>query len=174
MVLAIYWAWDTFLAYPRERPGDIVRDERQTTRLRISGLWPNALLMAGVIAAVALFDPAKALPGTTWHPWVFLRETMLLLLVGASLLFGSRTIRENNGFTYGAILEVAALFLGIFICMQPALALLNERGASHRLAAGVFLGNGVALERTRQRAHLPRLFQDRPNAPCRRSHDGGR
>jgi Na+/H+ antiporter NhaD/arsenite permease-like protein len=130
MVLAIYWAWDTFLAYPRERPSDIVRDERQTTRLQISGLWPNALLMAGVIAAVALLDPAKALPGTTWHPWVFLRETMLLLLVGASLLFGSRAIRENNGFTYGAILEVAALFLGIFICMQPALALLNERGAS--------------------------------------------
>ena len=129
-VLAIYWAWDTFLAYPRERPSDIVLDERQTTRLRISGLWPNALLMAGVIAAVALLDPAKALPGTTWHPWVFFRETILLLLVGASLLFGSRAIRKNNGFTYGAILEVAALFLGIFICMQPALALLNERGAS--------------------------------------------
>ncbi|MEI7782087.1 MAG: sodium:proton antiporter [Planctomycetota bacterium] len=130
MVLAIYWAWDTFLAHPAERQSDIVRDERQTTRLRISGLWPNALLMAGVIATVALLDPAKALPGTTWHPWVFLREMVLLALVGASLFFGSRAIREKNGFTYGAILEVAALFLGIFVCMQPALALLHEHGAS--------------------------------------------
>jgi Na+/H+ antiporter NhaD/arsenite permease-like protein len=39
-------------------------------------------------------------------------------------------VRRQNGFSYGAILEVAALFLGIFVCMQPALALLNERGAS--------------------------------------------
>ena len=51
-------------------------------------------------------------------------------LVLLSLLGGDRTIRTANGFTYGAILEVAALFLGIFICMQPALAILHERGAS--------------------------------------------
>ncbi len=130
VVLAIYWAWDAFFAHPRERQSDIARDERQTTTLRISGLWPNALLMAGVIAAVGLLDPSKALPGTDWHPWVFLREVVLLGLVAASLLFGSREIRTRNGFTYGAILEVAALFIGIFICMQPALSLLNERGAA--------------------------------------------
>jgi Na+/H+ antiporter NhaD/arsenite permease-like protein len=51
-------------------------------------------------------------------------------LVGLSLLLGSKEVRRQNGFSYGAILEVAALFLGIFVCMQPALALLNERGAS--------------------------------------------
>ncbi|MFM8436653.1 MAG: sodium:proton antiporter [Planctomycetia bacterium] len=130
VLLAIYWAWDTFLAYPRESTRDLARDERQTTRLTVSGLWPNAPLMAGVIAAVALLDPSKAVPGTAWHPWIFLRETVLLALVGASLFFGSRAIRRKNGFTYGAILEVAALFIGIFVCMQPALALLNEHGAS--------------------------------------------
>jgi Na+/H+ antiporter NhaD/arsenite permease-like protein len=129
-ILAIYWVWDTFFAHPQERLSDVARDERQTTRLRISGLWPNALLMAGVIAAVGLLDPAKAVPGTDWHPWVFLREVVLMALVAVSLFFGSRAIRQKNGFSYGAILEVAALFLGIFICMQPALALLNERGAS--------------------------------------------
>ena len=86
--------------------------------------------MAGVIAAVALLDPAKAVPGTNWHPWMFLREAVLLTLVALSLTIGSREIRNRNGFTYGAILEVAALFLGIFVCMQPALALLHEHGAS--------------------------------------------
>ena len=129
-LLAIYWAWDTFFAHPREAARDLARDERQTTRLRISGLWPNAALMAGVIAAVALLDPSKAVPGTAWHPWIFLRETVLLALVGASLFLGSREIRRKNGFSYGAILEVAALFVGIFVCMQPALALLHEHGAS--------------------------------------------
>ena len=130
LLLAVYWLWDTLLAQPHERSSDIIRDARTAGRLTISGLWPNALLMAGVIAAVALLDPSKAVPGTTWHPWVFLREVVLLGLVGLSLLLGSADIRRQNGFTYGAILEVAALFLGIFICMQPALALLHEHGSS--------------------------------------------
>ena len=86
--------------------------------------------MAAVIAAVALLDPSKAVPGTAWHPWMFLREATLLALVAASIVLGSPDVRRRNGFSFGAILEVAALFVGIFVCMQPALALLHERGAS--------------------------------------------
>jgi Na+/H+ antiporter NhaD/arsenite permease-like protein len=129
-LLAIYWLWDTFYAHPHERARDIERDIRLAGPLKVGGLWPNALLMAGVIAAVALLDPSKAVPGTDWHPWIFLREAVLLTLVAVSLAFGSSEIRERNGFTYGAILEVAALFLGIFVCMQPALAILDEHGAA--------------------------------------------
>jgi Na+/H+ antiporter NhaD/arsenite permease-like protein len=134
-LLAIYWAWDTFFAYPREAARDIARDERLVSRIRIGGLWPNAALLAGVIAAVALLDPAKAFPGTSWHPWIFLREIVLLGLVAISLLLGSHAIRLKNAFGYTAILEVAALFVGIFICMQPALALLHEHGASLGLSS---------------------------------------
>jgi Na+/H+ antiporter NhaD/arsenite permease-like protein len=130
LLIAIYWAWDTFFAHPREEARDIIRDQRLAGALRITGLWPNAVLMAGVIAAVALLDPSKSLPGTDWHPWIFLREAVLLALVGLSLFFGNRETRRLNGFNYGAIIEVAALFVGIFICMQPALALLHEHGAS--------------------------------------------
>ncbi len=128
-VLAIYWLWDTLVAYPRESSRDTAHDRSTARRIVVSGLWPNALLMAGVIAAVALLDPSKSIPGTSWHPWIYLREVTLLGLVGLSLLLGSADVRRRNGFTYFAILEVAALFVGIFICMQPALALLNERGA---------------------------------------------
>jgi Na+/H+ antiporter NhaD/arsenite permease-like protein len=130
LLLVIYWVWDTYFAYPRERMSDIARDVRRAGSLRISGLALNAPLMLGVIAAVGLLDPSKAVPGTDWHPWIFLREAVLLALVTASLALGSREIRQKNGFTYFAILEVAALFVGIFVCMQPALALLNEHGAS--------------------------------------------
>ena len=128
VVLAIYWLWDTFLAAPRESRRDLSRDRHTASRIRIEGLWPNLLLMAGVIAAVALLDPSKTIPGTAWHPWVYLREVTLVALVGLSLLLGSSDVRRRNSFTYFAILEVAALFVGIFICMQPALAILNERG----------------------------------------------
>ena len=130
LLLAVYWVWDTYFAHPRETLRDIARDERQATPLRIRGLLPNLPLMAAVIAAVALLDPAKPFPGTDWHPWVFLREAVLVGIVLLSLLLGDKRIRADNGFTYGAILEVAALFLGIFVCMQPALAILHERGAS--------------------------------------------
>ena len=130
LLLAIYWVWDAFFAYPRERTSDIVRDVHRAGSLRISGLALNAPLMLGVIAAVGLLDPSKAVPGTGWHPWIFLREAVLLTLIITSLALGSREIRLKNGFTYFAILEVAALFVGIFVCMQPALSLLNEHGAS--------------------------------------------
>lgn len=130
LLLGIYWLWDAVLAYPRETRADLVRDRLLTRRLRFAGLWPNLPLMAGVIAAVALLDPAKPVPGTAWHPWIYLREAVLLGLVGLSLLLGPDDVRRRNGFTYAAILEVAALFVGIFICMQPALALLHVHGDS--------------------------------------------
>ena len=130
ILIALYWAWDAFLAFPRERLSDLHSDHTTTKPLSIRGLWLNAPLLLAVIAAVALLDPSKAIPGTEWHPWVFLRETVLAGIVAASLAFGSDKIRQDNGFTYGAILEVAALFVGIFVCMQPALAILDERGAS--------------------------------------------
>jgi Na+/H+ antiporter NhaD/arsenite permease-like protein len=128
LVLAIYWVWDAWFAHPQERLADRQRDERLAGPLTFSGLWPNVPLMAGIIAAVALLDPSKTVPGTSWHPWLFLREAVLMGIVGLSLFLGKQTIRDRNGFTYAAILEVAALFLGIFVCMQPALALLNEHG----------------------------------------------
>jgi Na+/H+ antiporter NhaD/arsenite permease-like protein len=48
--------------------------------------------------------------------------------VAASLLLGSLAVREANRFTFAAILEVAALFLGIFITMQPVLSILHVQG----------------------------------------------
>jgi Na+/H+ antiporter NhaD/arsenite permease-like protein len=134
-LLVIYWLWDTLIAHPRETRADVVRDRLLTRSLRFSGLWTNLPLMAGVIAAVAFLDPSKPFPGTSWHPWIYLRETVLLGLVGLSLLLGSGEVRRKNAFTYGAILEVAALFIGIFICMQPALALLHVHGASLGLSS---------------------------------------
>jgi Na+/H+ antiporter NhaD/arsenite permease-like protein len=130
MLLLIYLAIDSFWHYPKETPLDIAVDETRTARLRIVGLWPNALLLLGVVLAVALLDPQKYVPGTHFRPWMYLREAVQLALVGLSLVLGSREIRRANGFNYHAIVEVAALFFGIFICMQPALQILGARGPS--------------------------------------------
>jgi Na+/H+ antiporter NhaD/arsenite permease-like protein len=47
-----------------------------------------------------------------------------------SLLLGPQVVRDDNNFDYLAIVEVAALFVGIFVAMQPALEILNARGAT--------------------------------------------
>ena len=59
-LLAAYWAWDHFYAYPREAKQDIAKDEKRTTGLTFAGMWPNGLLLLGVVLAVGLLDPSKA------------------------------------------------------------------------------------------------------------------
>ncbi len=124
-----------FFCYPREAPPDIARDETRVHPLRFGGLWPNAFLLGGVIAAVGLLDPSKTFPGTDWHPWMYLREAVQLACVALSLLLGSHSIRRANHFNYAAIIEVAVLFFGIFICMQPPLEILGVKGRALGLAS---------------------------------------
>jgi Na+/H+ antiporter NhaD/arsenite permease-like protein len=135
MLLIIYLAWDCLWYYPREQKADIARDEIRVHRLRFGGLWPNAFLLGGIILSVGLLDPAKPFPGTGWHPWLYLRETVQLALVGLSLSLGGDHSRRLNHFNYAAIIEVAVLFFGIFVCMQPALQILNVEGPNLGLTA---------------------------------------
>jgi Na+/H+ antiporter NhaD/arsenite permease-like protein len=135
MLIAIYFAWDRLWYYPREAARDIARDETRTHRLRFFGAWPNAVLLAAVIVSVALLGPRQTFPGTDWHPWFYLREVVQLILIALSLLLGSRAVRHANHFNYAAVVEVAALFFGIFICMQPPLQILGIEGRNLGLTA---------------------------------------
>ncbi|MEK6239213.1 MAG: sodium:proton antiporter [Planctomycetales bacterium] len=130
-LLVIYYLWDTFLSYPHETQKDVARDETEVARLEFSG-WINVVWLLGVVVAVACLDPSKVIPigGFDWRPPLYLREIVQLALVGTSLLTTPANLRLLNSFSYGAILEVAALFVGIFVCMQPALQILDVKGAS--------------------------------------------
>lgn len=128
VLLIIYFIWDSAL-YKREAPRDILRDETQVEKLSIRGLI-NFLWLAGVVVATATLDASKPFPGTTWTPFPFLREVMQLVFVGLSLVTTPRGTRKENNFNYTAILEVACLFIGIFVCMQVPIEILNARGAS--------------------------------------------
>ncbi len=130
VLLAIYWTWDHFICYPRETKRDIVKDEGATRRLRITGWRINMLLLMGVVLCVALLDPSKEVLATGWHAPLYLREVLQLSLVGISLWCGAAGARQKNQFTYHAIIEVAVLFVGIFVCMQPALQILAVEGRS--------------------------------------------
>ncbi|MDA0657673.1 MAG: sodium:proton antiporter [Planctomycetota bacterium] len=127
-LLAMYFALDRWIYVPSESTANLRRDATQIRPLRVDGLWPNAWLLVLVVLCIALLDPHKAFPGTSWHAWPHLREIALCGLVAASLLLGANHVRQANRFNFSAILEVAALFVGIFVCMQPALEILNVQG----------------------------------------------
>jgi Na+/H+ antiporter NhaD/arsenite permease-like protein len=69
----------------------------------------------------------------------------MLLMAGLAWLDTPRALRHENGFTWGPILEVAALFAGIFATMIPALAILNARGSELGLTtpAQFFWATGI-------------------------------
>ncbi len=128
-LLLLYFVLDAVWYYRRETIANIDRDIRQKRALQISGWQLNAPLLLGVVLAVAFLDPSKPIPGTDWHSWIYLREIVQLGLVAISVAVGSREIRSANRFNYHAIVEVAAIFSGIFITMQPALQILNVHGS---------------------------------------------
>jgi Na+/H+ antiporter NhaD/arsenite permease-like protein len=65
------------------------------------------------------------------------RELGMLVATVLSLVSSKKALREENGFTYNPIVEVAILFLAIFLTMQPALALLQVHGTEMGLESPV-------------------------------------
>ncbi len=127
-LLAVYFIWDT-IVYRKEAVRDIKRDETQVTKLQMSGKI-NFLWLLGIVLCVAVIKPGEPLPLIGVKAFPFLRELMMMALVGLSLRTTSKQIRTDNKFNYHAILEVAALFVGIFICMQAPIDILRASGST--------------------------------------------
>ncbi|HUV12672.1 MAG TPA: sodium:proton antiporter, partial [Acidobacteriota bacterium] len=79
---------------------------------------------------VAFVIPGKSFLGTPLETPLFLREILMLVLVIASLQLTKTEVRVRNRFEYHAIIEVAALFSGIFLCMQVPVEILQVKGSS--------------------------------------------
>jgi Na+/H+ antiporter NhaD/arsenite permease-like protein len=126
-LLAVYFVWDTW-AYRHERLAELIADRVRIEPIRIAGQL-NFLWLALLVFAVATLDPAKPFPGTDWHPPRFTRVGVLFALSAIALLTTPARLRAENRFNYGPILEVAFLFLGIFVAMQVPLEILHARGA---------------------------------------------
>ena len=132
LLLAIYFALDTYY-YNKEHWVALSADAREHVPLKLGGSW-NFLYLVGVVLTVA-FVNAGSIPemGAEDAPmWLkYLREIILLSLTLMSLYTTKKKVRyELNKFTWGPIIEVAVLFLGIFTTMTPALAYLNANAAS--------------------------------------------
>lgn len=129
LLLATYYGLDCRL-YAKEPPDAIVSDIREREKLSIVGKI-NFVFFAMIIAAVA-FVPSLDLHAieeghatfTQMVPW---REVVFVSAALLSYFLGSREVRfAMNKFHWGPILEVAALFIGIFLAMMPALKYLGQ------------------------------------------------
>ncbi len=87
----------------------------------------NFLYLAGVVGVLLVSGSVK-LP-------IGVQELGMASMAVLSLLTTPKALRQENGFTWGPIVEVAVVFAGIFATMIPALQLLNARGAELGLTA---------------------------------------
>jgi Na+/H+ antiporter NhaD/arsenite permease-like protein len=96
-----------------------------------------AVVLSGVLPTLPAFQDAEgAVRGLHIYEEVtftfpaMIEVAIILLAAFLSFKTTSKEIRVKNHFTWGAIQEVAVLFIGIFITMQPALMILTAKGAS--------------------------------------------
>ena len=119
LVLALFVAWDG-LAYRREAVQATTAGESQPWR--VEGLI-NLPLLAGIIAGVLVQGIIEGERGDA------LGAALMVVMGILSLLVTPKELRRANGFSWFPIIEVAVLFIGIFVAMVPALELLKLRGA---------------------------------------------
>jgi len=138
VLLIVYYLWDRHLyhkepsyhkepMYRKELPLGHMLDETRIEPLQLAGSL-NFVWLLGVVLAVALVVPGKPLLGSSVIVPDFLREGIMLVLVGAAWVSSSAHVRKSNEFNFGAIIEVAVLFLGIFITMQAPVEILKIQG----------------------------------------------
>jgi Na+/H+ antiporter NhaD/arsenite permease-like protein len=125
-LLIFYFVWDARMLR-REPEGLPILEKRHASPLRLHGVL-NVLWLLGVVLAVALIVPGRPLPGTSIIAADFVREGVMLALAGLSLATTPKGLRKEVEFSYAAILEVACLFLGIFLTMQVPIEILRARG----------------------------------------------
>jgi Na+/H+ antiporter NhaD/arsenite permease-like protein len=126
LLLVLYFFMDSYF-YRREKPSAPSADEGRTA-LRLEGVH-NFLFLAGIVGAV-LFSGVAKLGDIDFfgvHRGVqdYFRDLLLIIMGLLSMVTTRIETRERNEFTWFPIIEVALLFIGIFITMIPCLLILK-------------------------------------------------
>jgi len=123
VLLIVYYVWER-RAYALDRAdGNISDEDLGGGQLVFRGLH-NLIFLGLVVFTVGTLDHNKDFLGTGWVPPMLLRECVVLAITACAWISTHHEVRSANRFNFGAIIEVACLFAGIFITMKPALELL--------------------------------------------------
>jgi Na+/H+ antiporter NhaD/arsenite permease-like protein len=148
VVLAAFVLIDFYLHRKEEHISHPL-DPTPASPLRLHGVV-NIALIGAIIAAILL--------SASWKPGVsfsvlgaeirlenVVRDAIFVIVVFASLKLTPAPCRPGNAFSWGPIREVAILFVCIFICLIPMIAMLHagKNGAFAPLLALVNNANGT-------------------------------
>ncbi len=126
ILLAIYFVLDSY--YYRKEGAQNKAPKGEKEPLKLEGTH-NFLLLAGIVGSVLMSGTVNWGEVNTLgihravQDWV--RDGLLVVIGGVSLATTRTQVREDNAFTWGPIIEVALLFVGIFITMLPCLLILK-------------------------------------------------
>ncbi|MDY6790822.1 MAG: sodium:proton antiporter [Thermodesulfobacteriota bacterium] len=139
ILLVIYFFLDS---YHYKKEGTTLPENEAKEPLKLEGIH-NFLFLAGVVGSVLMSGMVNWGEVNTFgihravQDWV--RDGLLIVMGILSLATTSKVLREDNDFTWFPIVEVAYLFIGIFLTMIPCLLILKA-GTKGELA---FLINAV-------------------------------
>ena len=132
LVLVLYYLLDRFYFFPKEDTEAMkVLEMQERAPIRIEGAI-NFLLLGGVVGAVLLSGSWKPdfQPVSIFHvdykTQNLVRDLLLIFIAYLSLQLTQDESRKANGFNWFPILEVAKLFIGIFITIAPVIAILKS------------------------------------------------
>jgi Na+/H+ antiporter NhaD/arsenite permease-like protein len=97
--------------------------------LRIEG-GINLLWLLGIVGVVFATGLVSARLARFPQLPTVLQVAGMALFAGLSWVTTPRAVRDANRFSWGPMIEVAAIFLGVFVTMIPALSYLEQRGAA--------------------------------------------
>ncbi|MBI2931576.1 MAG: sodium:proton antiporter [Planctomycetes bacterium] len=118
----------------RRRPGAQLEEVQQVrVPLRVMGSH-NLLFLLGVIGVIFGAGQLQQRRLLGDDAILAMQVVGMLAMAGLSMVTTSKALRRDNRFTWGPIIEVAVIFLGIFVTMVPALKVLQAMGESGRLA----------------------------------------
>ena len=134
LLLALFFIIDT-IAYKKDiKRGLSEGIKGKKEPIRLVGAH-NIIFLVMIVAAVIISGIIPSKYAVTIYREVEFKLSSLveicIILLAAFLSFRTtkKRVRINNHFTWGAIQEVAVLFIGIFITMIPALIILKAKGS---------------------------------------------
>ena len=148
LLLLVYHQMDS--RYFRREPDEIHEEKGQVEPLRIQGGVNIPLLM--LVVLVVLMEG-------TWHPGavtflkqqlaleVVVGDVLMIVIAAYSIWVTPALVRNANGFTWGAMIEVAKVFAAIFVTIIPAIAILQvgREGAAAPLVELVTRPDGTPI-----------------------------
>ncbi len=125
-LLGVFFVWDQMVIKKEEGKPPVLETKEP---IKIEGSI-NFAFLAGVIAVIYLMGSYGSQISSSLDVTTAIQVAGMGAMAFLSMKMTSTETRKANNFTWGPILEVACVFIGIFLTMIPALEVLNASGPS--------------------------------------------